>query len=449
VACSSWSSTGAFIASAAAAAIGLGNVWRFPYLVNRYGGGAFVLAYLIALALIGLPLLAAEVMIGRGGRANPSGCFGSIARREGRSCRWSLAGGIGSVAGVLILSLYSLVGGSAMEALGRIGLHVPLAPTAPTPNHPGSTGLLSWSWTLFGCHAGFVLLVVLVAARGLRRGLEPVQVRILPAVLLLLGGLLLYSQVGLHQLDAALAQLLAPDFSELGWWGILEAARLAVLTLGLGLGMMMSFGAGLPAHGSIVRSTLAIVALDTGVALLTALVIFSLLHAGGVSITQGPALAFTAIPSATDSLSGNVPVSASFYGFLLLTTLGGALGIVHPVIEQLSGWFRLSRAAAGLAAGGLVLLLLAIGFLADGGAGPSGHWALLETLGSVGSNLLLPAAVLAVALFSGWAMSRRANRHELALGNAKLFLVWRWLIRYAAPVALSAIMVMGLIELAR
>jgi NSS family neurotransmitter:Na+ symporter len=211
----------------------------------------------------------------------------------------------------------------------------------------------------------------------------------------------------------------------------------------------VSFGAGLPAHVSILRSALAIVTLDTIVALLAAVVVVSLLHAGGVSTTQGPALAFTALPSATATLPASAPVMAGFYIFLLLTTLGGALGILHPVIEQLSGWFGLTRGVAGLAAGGMVLVLLATGLLASGGAAPGGRWPLLEALGSVGSNLLLPAAVLAIAIFSGWAVSRRANRHELALGNGTLFQVWRRLIRYAAPVGLSAILLMGLFELAR
>jgi len=241
--------------------------------------------------------------------------------------------------------------------------------------------------------------------------------------------------------------LFRPDFSRLDVWGVLEGMRQAILTLGLGLGAMMSFGAALPGGASITRASLQVLALDTGVALLATAVVFSLLLAGGRPLAEGSVLAFMSVPAATRTLPGGNGAAAGFYGFLLLTSLSGAVGILHPLVEHLVGRYRIERPRAALLAGGAVWLLGTGAILsATHGPGRTRGWSIHDWLGYVGWNLLVPVAALGVTLFSGWAMSRRAGRAELGLVRPAMFVTWRWLIRYLVPLALVAMLGMAAME---
>jgi NSS family neurotransmitter:Na+ symporter len=440
-----WSNSRAFVAAAAGVAIGLGNVWRFPYLVDRYGGGAFLLVYLLCLLLVGLPILMAEVMVGRRGRSNPAECLGSVARDEGRTGHWQLVGWVGGFAGLLVLSGFGLVAGWSAASLGRTA--------AASGGDAVATGrlylgLLAAPWPTIACQTLFLLGAALITGRGIRAGLERTLSLLLPALLLSLLGLFVYVALATGRLNDALLHLLRPDFSRLEWWGALEAMRHAFLTLGLGLGAMMSFGAALPDGVSITRASLLVLALDTAVALLTTVVVFSLLLAAGRPVTEGPVLAFMSVPAATDGLPGGIGVAAGFYGFLLLTSLSGAVGILHPVVEHLVGRYRIGRRPAALLAGGAAWLLGLLGILSVTRHGPRliAGWSIDEWLGYAGSNLLLPAAALGLVFFCGRAMSRRATRLELRLTHPAVFVAWRWLIRYPVPLALVVLLLMAVLE---
>lgn len=442
-----WSSPSAFVYAAAGASIGLGNVWRFPYLVERYGGGAFVLVHLLSLLLLALPILMTEVMVGRRGRSDPAESLARLARTESRAAHWSLVGWLGSFAGVLILSVHSLVAGWSIAALGNTAADGLAGSGDAAAREWLFAGLLADPWTMAGCQTLFLACAVLITGRGVREGLERTQAWLLPALLLVLVGLVVYAGVATGRLGEGLAQLLHPDFAKLGWRGALEALRHALLTLGLGLGVMMSFGAALPDRASITRSGSLVVLLDTGVALLAALVVTTLVLPRGTSLAEGPTLAFMTIPAAAGLLPGGSSATVAFYAFLALASLSAALGILHPIVEHLVCRFRLERQhAALLAAGGAWTLgLIAIITTMALPASDPGRWAVFDWLGYVGSSLLLPAAALGVVVFGGWAMSRRASRG--ALGSRTLtFLAWRWLVRYAAPVGLAAVLMLGVLE---
>ena len=442
-----WSDSRAFVFAAAGTAIGLGNVWRFPYLVDRYGGGAFVLAYLGGLLVLGLPILMAEILVGRRGRSSPAGCLGTVARAEGRNCRWRFVGWIGCAGAVLVLSVYSLVAGWSIAFLGRTG--TVLAHASPTaPGRQLLASLLNDPRTMIGCHTLFLGCITLIAARRIRSELERIQSWLLPALLLVLLGLLVYAAGTTGRLGDGLSLVLWPDFSRLGWRGVLEALRHAFLTLGLGLGAMISYGAALPEGASIPRVALTVVALDTLVALLAAVVVSALLLAGGVSQAEGLALAFTAIPAATAVLPGGQMAAIAFYGFLTLAALSSGIGILYPIVDQIEGWFGIGRRRAALLAGGSVWLLgvFAIVVVRSPGIMGLGPWAIFDALSFLGSTLVLPVSALGVVLFTGWAMSRGATRRELRLSHRSLFITWRWLIRYLVPLALLAILVMGIVK---
>jgi len=443
MAAATWSGHRGFVVVAAGAAVGLGNVWRFPYLVHRYGGGAFLLAYLASLLSLGLPLLMAEILIGRRGRSTPAGSLEIVARAEGRTCWWRWIGWVGPGAAVLVLSAYSVMAGSLAAhlvgtSLGKLAGADPARVAGPLADQP---------WPMIGYHCLFVGLITLVTARSIRAGLERIQSLLLSALLVVLLGLLLYVARTTGRFADGLGLLLRPDFSLLNWRGVLEAMRHAIMTLALGLGVMMSYGAALPSGTSIPGAALVVVALDTIVTLLAAMVVFLLLLAGGSSPAEGSALAYTAIPGAAAVIPGGPIAAVAFFCFLTLAAVSSGIGILYPVVDQLESRRGMRRGPAALLAGGTVWLL---GFLSmvDWPATRTwlGHRAILDVLGFLGSTILLPLSVLGVALFAGWAMSRGATRTELRLARPRLFVIWRHSMRYLVPPALLAILVLGILE---
>jgi NSS family neurotransmitter:Na+ symporter len=386
-----WLNTRFVVASAAVSAMGLGNICRFPYLVSRHGGGAFVLVYLLALVALALPILMAELMVGRRGRVAPAECFGTVARDEGHSWRWGATGVIASGAGLMVLAAYAQAAGSAASLLVRAG------------RHPGIGFELGWQGTFLG-------LASLISAHGLQWGLRPLYARLLPVTLLLLAGILAYSASTTAELNRALFLVLQPDFTRLTWWGVLDAARLALLTVGVGLGAAVSYGAAISESTSILRTSL-LAALST-----TALVL------------MGAIAALSIAPSAALS------------GFLLLAGLGGAVAILHPLIEHVSGWTGLTRIYSGLLVGAIAWAIAAALEIAEGS--PSIDW-----LDAVGVNLLMPGAALCGVLFVGWVMSRRSSRMGLAMRPPGLFVLWRWLIRFPLPILLGGMLLLGMVEI--
>jgi len=441
-----WSSAQA-LAFAAVASVGLGNIWRFPYLVSRHGGGAFVLVYVAALVFLALPVLMAEVMIGRRGRSHPARCFGAVALDEGRTRRWRFTGVAGFAAGLMLLSAYSVSGGWATTMLGRLATGGPLAPAESVPAAGGAAALLGSPFVLIVGQGLLLWIAVRVTARGLRQGLEPVQAR-LPLVLLPLLALLLGLCAATDQLRQACSIVFMPDFTRLGWWGGFEAVRLAFLTLGLGVGTMISFGAGLPEGASILRSAARVVFLDLVMTLFATVAIYSILLAGGGFPDRGPALLFVSMPAALRGLSLAGPIAAAFYGFLLLAALGSLVALLHPMVEHLVGSTHLSRSGAALIAGGVAWLIGSI-VVAPGLIGLPGaeQLVLLEWLRRIGVDFFLPAAALGAVAFAGWAVSRRTSRWELALPSGRWFVMWRWLIRFPVPMALAAVLGGGVLEL--
>lgn len=383
---------GRFVVTAAAvSALGLSNICRFPYLVSRHGGGAFVLVYLAAMVAIALPILMAELMVGRRCRVSPAECFSAVARDEGHTCRWAITGILASAAALLLLAAHAEGVGSAVSRLAGL-------------DHRVATGAeIGWQGIFLGSSA-------LIASKGLRSGLRPLYSRLLLVALLFLAALLAYSGSTSQELQRSLLLVFQPDFKRMTWWGVVDAGRLALLTVGVGLGAVVSYGTGISDTTSIFRAS-AVALLST-----TALVLLGAVAALAVS------------------------ASAGYHAFLLMAGLGGAIAVLNPLIEHLGGWTGLARLQAALLVGALAWAIAAAIDIAGGS--PSIEW-----LEGVGVNLLMPGAALCGILFVGWAMSRRSTRMGLGLHPAHFFVVWRWLIRYPVPLLLSGILVLGLLEL--
>ena len=447
-----WSTRLAFILAASGSAVGLGNIWRFPYTAGEYGGGAFVLVYVLCVALIGVPIMMAEIMLGRRGRRSPINTMRALAKEEGRSPAWQLLGWMGILAGFLILSFYSVIAGWTMGYMFRAasGMFTGIDALGSGAMFSGLTGdaerLLAW-------HTIFMVMVVLVVARGVAGGLEQ-SVRILmPALFLLLVVMVAYSmQAG--DFRAAVAYLFEPDFAEFqGKAGeaILSAMGQAFFSLSLGMGAIMIYGSYLRRDSSIAQNTMIIAGLDTLVSLLAGLAIFPIVFAHGLAPDSGPGLVFQTLPIAFGEMPGGAFFGTLFFVLLLFAAWTSAISLLEPLVAWLVENLSFSRVRASVL-GGVTVWLLGIACLLSLNA-----WSEVKIFGKgfldlfdfLTANIMLPLGGVLIAIFAGWMLSRASSVDELEMGDGLFYRLWWLLIRYVAPIAVGVVLLnaVGILKL--
>jgi NSS family neurotransmitter:Na+ symporter len=446
-----WSSRLTFILAAAGSAVGLGNIWRFPYLASDNGGGAFVLVYLACIALVGLPILIAEVLIGRHGRMSPINTLRKIAREQGTSRGWVGIGWLGIIAGVLILSFYSVVGGWTLH---YAWLYLRQLFGGTPMGDPGAafSSLLASPWELTGWHALFMLLTTMVVGLGVEKGLERAVRFLMPALFVLLLLLVGYGFTTGHMGEAA-AFLFKPDFSRITGNVFLSAMGQAFFTLSLGMATMMTYGAYLPRQGISIPRTVAVVALtDTSVALLAGLAIFPIVITFGLNPAGGgPGLIFNSLPLAFEAMAFGTVYGLLFFGLLAIAAWTSSISLLEPATAFLSEKFGLGhRKAAAL---GLAGLSWAVGLLSvlslnlwSGVRFPAdmkvvGGKNIMDFIEFIANDLMLPLGGLLIALFAGWALSRTVLREELADLPEGVFVTLRWTLRVVAPLLVLIVLV--------
>lgn len=429
-----WSSRMAFILAVTGSAVGLGNIWKFPYVAGANGGGAFVLVYLICVFVVGLPIMMSEVLIGRRGRRNPVATMTLLGEEEGSSRKWRLVGVMGVVGGILILSYYSVIAGWSLSYIGRS-----VTGSFTGMDAAGISGLFgsmvgSW-WTVAGWHTLFMMLTVFVVAKGVERGLERAVRFMVPGLLILMFVLLGYSMTtGYFQ--QGLAFLFRPDFAALTPNAVLAAMGQAFFSLSVGMGSVMAYGAYLPEDTSITNASATVVTADTFIALLAGLAIFPIVFANGLSPGAGPGLVFETLPLAFGNMTGGVVFATVFFTLLSFAAWTSAIGLMEPAVAWLVESFRVSRGAAAIIIGGVIwavgfATVLSFNVLADVGflAGT-----LFDNLDFLTSNIMLPLGGLLITVFAGWIMCANSTSEELGGANG-LYRVWRFLARFVAPVA--------------
>ncbi|MBS3804134.1 MAG: sodium-dependent transporter [Oleiphilaceae bacterium] len=446
-----WSSRLAFILAATGSAVGLGNIWKFPYITGENGGGAFVLVYLVCIAIIGIPIMMAEVTIGRSGGRNPINSFRLMAERNRQKAAWGAVAGIGVLAAFLILSFYSMIGGWAAAYVGHAasGAFVDQSPEAIGQlfgDLVGSPGvLLAW-------HTLFMALVVLVVSRGLKSGLERAVKILMPALLALLLVAVGYATTTGH-FGEALSFLFRPNFGALSMTGVLVALGHAFFTLSLGMAIMMAYGSYLGRDVSIARTAITVSVMDTVVALLAGLAIFPVVFANGLEAGAGPGLIFETLPLAF----GQMPMGSLFGGlfFILLMFAAWTSGIslLEPVVEWVEEKWGMSRTSSAWLVG-LACWLLGIGSILSlnewSGFAPLGMIPALEgktifdLLDFFTANILLPLAGLLTAIFVGWFVARESLQKDLNLTGTG-FTLWFNLVRYVTPIGVAIVFVYNLI----
>lgn len=435
-----WTSRWAFILAATGSAVGLGNIWKFPYIAGENGGGAFVLVYLLCIAIIGVPLMMAEILIGRRGRQNPMNTLKSIAEEEGKSKHWQWLGGMGVLTGFLILSYYSVIAGQAMAYIprafagvfegvtadGAISIHKALV------NDPER--LLAW-------HTIFMLMTVAIVIRGVQHGLEKSVRIIMPALFIIILILVGYGYNTGEYFHQSVDFLFATDFSKLTHTGVLTAMGHAFFTLSLGMGAIMVYGSYLPQKASIFKVSLTISVMDTGVALLAGLAIFPLVFANGLEPGQGPSLIFDTLPIAFGHMPGGEFFGGIFFVLLLFAAWSSGISLVEPIVVWLVENKNMTRLRASVYSGAIIWLL---GLLTIFSFNIGREWTLFgltmfELLDYLTANIMLPLGGLLIAFFAGWVMKRQSSMDELGLGNGVLYSTWRVLVRFITPIAIMIV----------
>ena len=438
-----WSSRFGFLMAAVGFAVGLGNIWRFPYVTGENGGAAFVMVYLACAFAIGVPILMAEILIGRRGRMSPPGSMREVALAEGKSRHWQWAGGLNLLAAFMIEVVYCVVAGWVLLYLfkalvtGFAGVDASTAELQFANALSNVPGLMLWTVL------GLAISGTIVYA-GVQKGIER-TVRILMPTLFGLLVLLAIYNVFAGGFEAAVAYLFAADFSKINGAMILAAIGQAFFSIGVAMAGMMTFGAYLPKDVSIPQSVLIIIVADTLVALVAGLVIFPAVFNYGLDPAGGAGLIFQTLPVAFAQMPGGHIVSVMFFLLLSVAAITSMVGLIEPVVSWLEEQRGFARPASTVMVVGAIAVMSVVGVLSyNVWAGVTVFGFNLNTaLDYLPNQIMLPLGGLLIALFVGWFVSQASAKQELALGNEALFKVWHFLIRYLVPAAVLVILVMG------
>lgn len=436
-----WATQAVFILAAAGSAIGLGSIWKFPYEVGMHGGSAFVLVYLVAVLVVGVPVMMAEIMIGRRARVSPVNAMKKVALESGGSKRWVAVGWMGTFAAFLILSFYTVIAGWALHytMLSAQGTFAGVTAEESASIFDG----LQMSWpAMLLWHTVFMAMTVLVVARGVEQGLERAVRWLMPVMFVMLFVLLGYAISTGHFMEGV-EFMFKPDFAALSATTLLVVIGQVFFTLSLGMASMMAYGAYMPHGQSIAQSALVIVGLDTLFSLVAGLAIFPVVFAWGLEPAQGPGLMFVSLPLAFGNLPMGVLFGTLFFGLVVIAAWMSAIALVEPFVAWAveKGY---SRARATVAMGVVawvigVLSVLSFNVLSGDQFRIAGMTA-YEGIEFLADNILLPLGGILVAVFAGWVMKDTKVMKELQMKNMLLYLLWRVAIRIVAPLAIGLVL---------
>ncbi len=444
-----WSSRWAFILAATGSAVGLGNIWRFPYLAGENGGGAFVLVYLFFVFVVGIPIMMAEILIGRRGRQSPINTMRTLAEEEGLGRYWSLLGWMGVFAGFIILSYYSVIAGWTIAYIFRTGtgmfdnVNAELSASIFSNLISDPEKLLVW-------HTTFMMMTILVVARGVKSGLEKAVRFLMPALFFLLLLMVGYAMSTEKFMDG-LSYLFIPDFVALAKKDLfadvfLPALGQAFFSLSLGMGAIMVYGSYLSNKSSIASTSISIALADTSVAILAGIAIFPIVFTYGIEPSGGPGLIFISLPIAFGQMPYGTVFGCLFFLLLAFAAWTSAISLLEPAVTWLVENRNINRIKATGIAGMIAWTLGVVTVLSFN------HWAfsftfagslkengLFDMMDILTSNIMLPLGGLLVAIFASWLMSRKSTIDELGMGDGIIYRLWLFAVRYIAPLGVIMI----------
>jgi len=427
-----WTSRFAFLMAAIGSAVGLGNLWRFPFQTGENGGAAFVIIYLVCVALVGFPVLMSELSIGRHQGLSAVGSTRQLAVDSGKSSNWSVIGWVGVLASITILTTYSVIAGqvlaySTMSFLGEFTGQAGSDAAEVTTLYAGSAHAVIW-------HTLFMIATVGIVAAGLKGGIERVVTILMPMFFVMLVGLSIYA-LSAGAAKEALAYLFSPDFSAVTPLMVLAAMGQAFFSLGVGGAIMITYGSFLPKEENIGNSASIIAASDTLVAVVAGLMIFPIIFAYGLDPAAGAGLIFDALPTVFSGMPAGAFIGGLFFFLAFIAALTSSISILMVASAVGVDQFGLSRKAAAAIVGAIVWVA---GIAAISVSGLSG-W-----LDFFSGSVLLTTGGLLVAVFAGWVVPRKIMRTELSNTNDRLFGFWYFTCRYIAPFAVGITLLLGI-----
>lgn len=427
--------------AATGSAVGLGNIWRFPYITGEYGGGAFVLMYLACVLLVGIPIMMCEVMLGRRGRQSPINTMESLAEEENLNPAWRYIGWLGVVAGFIILSFYSVVAGWTIEYIFQSSTGSFLTATDAEIAEIFDA-LLRNPGQLLAMHTLFMALTVVVVAMGVQSGLERAVKFLMPTLFVLLLIMVGYA-MSTDGFQEGLYYLFYPDWGKLSGEGFLAALGQAFFSLSLGMGAIMVYGSYLPDDTSIASTSATIACADTLVAIMAGLAIFPLVFAYGLEASSGPGLIFVTLPIAFGQMPYGQIFGTGFFVLLLFAAWTSSISLLEPAVAWLVENRDIDRAKSAAIAG-LIAWIMGIGSVLsfnlwqDATLFDKTYFDLMDYLAS---NIMLPLGGLLIAIFTAWVMSKKSVIDELRLRNQVLFQIWMFVVRYVAPIGVVVIFI--------
>lgn len=429
-----WKNRWTFIMAATGSAVGLGNIWKFPYITGEYGGGAFVLVYLFCILLVGIPVMMAEVMLGRIGRTDPINSMLSISKKADRSANWSVIGYMGVITGLLILMFYSVVAGWVIDYFVQsvTGAYQNQTPEQINEGfgllYADNTRELIW-------HTLFIAVTTWVVARGVTNGIGKTVETLMPVLFILLCVMLGYSMAN-GEFMRALAFMFTPDFSKVTPDAILEALGHAFFTLSLGMGAIMVYGAYMPKKSSIGKTVLLVGFFDTLIALIAGLVIFPLVFANGMESDQSVGLMFKTLPIVFSQMPGGIIFGSIFFALVSIAALSSAISLIEPGVAWLE--------TRGVARVKSAISLAAVAWL--GGVLCLFYGPVFDFLDNLTTRFTLPLGGLLIALFVGWALPTKDIHRYFNKTPAAIYTLWLWSVRVVAPAGVAIIMAVKLSE---
>ena len=427
------------IAAAAGSAVGLGNIWKFPYIAGVYGGAAFLFVYLAFIVAIGLPVMLSELIIGRSSKKNAFGAFKVLAP----GTPWRYIGILGVGAAFLILSFYGVVAGWSLQ---YIALSVQDGFSAKSPEQITSlfNNLIESPVKPVLLQLVFMVLSAAIVIVGIQKGIEKYTKILMPLLVVILIFLCIKS-VSLEGAKAGLNFLFKPDFSKLTADGILSALGHAFFTLSLGMGTLITYGSYIRKDNNLINTVINVTVADTVIAIMAGIAIFPAVFAFGIEPSEGPGLIFVTLPNVFHQMPGGYIFSIFFFVLLSVAALTSSISILEVVVAYFKEEFNMGRKASTVLATILISILGVLCSLSMGVLSPYTFFGLniFDLMDWISANLFLPIGGMFIALFIGWHFGRKKVQAEVAQGgtlSGAFLSIFMFLVKFIAPIAIAIVM---------
>ena len=444
-----WGDKLGFIMATAGAAVGLGNIWRFPYICGQNGGGAFILAYIICIALISGPILIAEIMIGRASGKGSGSAFVSLIQNK-NSKLWRFIGVAGVLISFLLVSYYSIVAGWTLEYLWQ-ALQGNLTSFSGENSQTFFDEFMASDSRQIFWHIFLTFLTAVILLRGISKGIEKLSKILMPVLLVLLFALAVFgisvewsameNPTSIFDLKS-IQFLFLPDWSKFTTDSIFQALGQAAFSLSIAVGTLIAYGSYLSKKENIVNLGSMVIGMDTMVAMLAGVLIFPIVFASGLSPSQGTGLIFVTLPNLFAQMPNGSLLVALFYLLIFFAALTSMISLLEPGITHLIDEMKMSRPKACITLATASSVLGVVWILVSS----LQQEFLFFNIDKIVSNLLIPLEALGVSIFASWVLDKAISQQELASSGKTFYQAWFFMLKWLCPVAILVILVKGLIS---